>query len=86
LSSGQRLDGARQSAPTIFCAVPEISCIGKGLLSKFQEHGNSCNSYHISIAHHRGRYPYLQEYRHCPHGGLDGGIQAKHRPRHSRAR
>ena len=78
-----------QQYPDYVCRITsDEGSVGKGLLSKFQEleTGNSSDRYHVSIAHHRRRYPHLQEYRDRARGRLDGGIQADHRPRHSGAR
>jgi type I restriction enzyme R subunit len=75
--------------PDYVCRITsDEGSVGKGLLSKFQELETVTPGarYHISVAHHRGRYSHLQKYCHCPCGWLNGGIQADHRPRHSRAR
>ena len=75
--------------PDYVCRITsDEGSIGKGLPEQVSGTGNrhSSDRDDFTIAHHRRRYPHLQEYRPRSRGQLDGGIQTDHRARNSRAR
>ena len=82
-------DDLVQQYPDYVCRITsDEGSVGKRVAQQVSgaRNGNPRDRHHVTIAHHRRRYPHLQEYRDCPCGQLDGGIQTDHRARNSGAR